>query len=159
MENLVLIPTRFKSKIPHTLSYPIGAEAISSALKDVPQFADLALQFWLWKFLHPDRTHVYTVLVLSYARAPQSLTSGEHDLKYGRLEPRWTIMVRPVPRKRRYLIKTKLEEEALPFARRWLMETGIRDEIGGLTLTFSFDEETEMLTSAVESWLSPKQSR
>ena len=157
VEEIVLIPTKFKSKIPHTLSYPIGAEAISSALKDVPQFGDLTLQFSLWKFLRPDQTHVYTVLVLNYSRAAGSLTSGELDLKWP--EPRWTIMVRPVPRNRRHLIKTRLEEEALPFARRWLMETGVRDEIGGITLAFSFDEETEMLTPVVENSLSPKKTK
>jgi len=156
---IVLIPTSFKSKNPHTLSYPIGAEAISSALKDVPQFENLTLQFWLWKFLRPDQTHVYSVLILNYSRAARSLHTTKDQLKYSQLEPRWTIMVRPVPRNRRHLIKTKLEEEALPFARRWLMETGMRDEVGGLTLAFSFDEETEMLTSTVEASLSPKLAR
>jgi hypothetical protein len=159
LEEIVLIPTSFKSKIPHTLSYPIGAETISSALRDVPQFGDMTLQFWLWKFLRPDQTRAYSVLVLSYSRVAKSLHTAKNQLKYSQLEPRWTIMVRPVPRDRRHFIKARLEEEALPFARRWLMKTGIRDEVGRLTLAFSFDEETEMLTSAVESSLSPKQAR
>jgi hypothetical protein len=57
------------------------------------------------------------------------------------------------------LIKTKLEEEALPLARKWLIENGDRDEIGGVKLTFSFDEETELLTAEKWSSLEPSKSR
>jgi hypothetical protein len=157
MEELVLIPTQFKSKIPHALSYPIGAEAISSALKDVPQFAELNLEFWFWRLLPPGRTNPYTVMAVNYSRTGRSLhSSKKDDLAYKQLQPRWTITVRPVHRHRRHLIKTKLEQEALPYARRWLIETGVLDVVGGLTLSFGFDEEKEMLVHTIESSLSPK---
>jgi hypothetical protein len=40
-----IIPTRLKAKISHELSFPIGAEKLSSALLGVPQFMKLSLHF------------------------------------------------------------------------------------------------------------------
>ena len=40
-----LIPTRSKGKISQLLSYPIGAERVSSALASVPQYKELVLHF------------------------------------------------------------------------------------------------------------------
>ena len=40
------IKTRYRRPIPKGLSYPVGSEAISSALKGVPQFAELSITFW-----------------------------------------------------------------------------------------------------------------
>jgi hypothetical protein len=158
MEDIVLIPTSYKSKLPHALSYPIGAETISLAFKGVSQFADLDLEFWFWSRARPDIERVYTVLVISYSRRAKSLHSRKDDLEAGRFEPKWTIAVRPVSRVRRHLIKTKLQEEALPLAKKWLIENGDRDEIGGVKLTFSFDEETEMLTAERWSSLAPRKA-
>ncbi len=39
------IKTRYRQPIPKGLSYPVGSEAISSALKGVPQFAELSITF------------------------------------------------------------------------------------------------------------------
>ena len=153
----MLIPTSYKRKIPHTLSYPIGAEAISLAFRDVPQFKRFTLDFYLSKFVRPDMRPSYIVFQVSYARAPKSLTSGEFDRKYGRQEPRWKITVRPVPRNRRHLIKTKLEDEILPMVRTWLLENGDRDEIGNADLVISFDEEKELISIEKEAKLSPRE--
>jgi hypothetical protein len=43
MDQVPIIPTRRKSKIPHTHSYPVGAKTISEALFGVPQFDDLTV--------------------------------------------------------------------------------------------------------------------
>ena len=40
-----LIRTRRKQKLPNDFSYPIGAEALSTALQGVPQYVDLSLIF------------------------------------------------------------------------------------------------------------------
>ena len=39
-----IIPTRTRRKIPHELSYPIGAERISVALAETPQQMESELQ-------------------------------------------------------------------------------------------------------------------
>jgi hypothetical protein len=87
-----------------------------------------------------------------------TLTTGETALRYGWLEKKWQIVVEPVPCERRHFIKGLLEREALPLARTWLIENGSHDEIGGLTLSFRFDEESEMLKVEKSSYLSPKQA-
>jgi hypothetical protein len=159
LEDVVLIPTSFKSKLPHTLSYPVGAEVISFALKDVPQFEEFTLNFWFWSQVRPDVERSYRVFEISYSRGAKSIYSGKHDIESRRLEPKWKITVRPVSRNRRHLIKTKIEDEALPLAKAWLLENADRDEIGSLTLSFSFDVETELLNVSKSSSIEPQQSR
>lgn len=159
MEDVVLIPTSFKSKLPHTLSYPIGAEGVSLALKDVPQFGEFTLSFWFWSQARPDVERSYSVFEISYSRGAKSIHSGKHDIESRRLESKWKITVRPVSRNRRHLIKAKIQDEALPLAKTWLLENADRDEIGDLTLSFSFDEETELLNVSKFSSLEPRQSR
>jgi hypothetical protein len=45
VEANAVIPTRYRSKIANSLSYPLGSEVISAALVDVPQFSQLAVSF------------------------------------------------------------------------------------------------------------------
>lgn len=158
VEDVVLIPTGFKSKLPHTLSYPIGAEVLSSAFADVPQFSMFTLDFLFFGKARPDREKNYCVLEIAYHRRGRDICWGKDATEKGLLEPKWTITVRPVPQNRRHLIKIRLQSEALPLARKWLLENPSHDEEGGLTLTFSFDEETELLSVSKSSWLSPRQS-
>jgi len=63
MEQEQIIPTQHKSKIPHTLSYPIGAKAISEALWGVPQFPELTVHFSFWNRLarHHETATPYCV--------------------------------------------------------------------------------------------------
>jgi hypothetical protein len=48
MPEIAVIPTQYKTKLPHTLSYPLGAEALSAAFTDVPQFSDMTVRFWFY---------------------------------------------------------------------------------------------------------------
>ena len=41
----MIFPTRHRSKIAKSMSYPIGAEALAAALQDVPQSALISLAF------------------------------------------------------------------------------------------------------------------
>ncbi|NUP12306.1 MAG: hypothetical protein HOW73_40185 [Polyangiaceae bacterium] len=41
-----LIPTKDREQISRNLSYPLGAEAISEALRDSPQFPQLSISFY-----------------------------------------------------------------------------------------------------------------
>ena len=158
MQDLAMIPTQYRKKLPHTLSYPLGAEALSIALADVPQFSDLHVTFSFYSRLNALRSTTYPVLNIHYSRSAITLTTGKTALDYGWLEKKWQITVGAVPRDRRHFIKGLLEREALPLARTWLIENGDREEVGRLTLTFSFDEEQEILKVERDSWLSPKQA-
>jgi hypothetical protein len=157
-QEIVVIPTLYKNKLPQTLSYPLGAELISRAFVSVPQFENLKIRFWFYSKEDPRVIKTYTVLQLSYVRGEPSLTTGKASLAYGWLDKKWEITVSSVPRDRRHFIKGLLEGEALPIAQRWLIENAGSDEFGGLTLTFKFNEETELLEVKRDSWLSPKQA-
>jgi len=158
MPELLLIPTRYKRKLPNTLSYPLGAEALSIAFAGVPQFSDLGVTFSFYSRLNALKSTIYQVINIHYSRSAMDLTTGKTALEYGWLEKKWEITVGAVPRDRRYFIKGLLEREALPLARTWLIEKGDCEEVGGLTLTFSFDEEQEILKVERDSRLSPKQA-
>ncbi len=72
-----MIPTAHKSKIPKTISYPVGAKAISDALIGVPQCELLKLDFVFQNRSVKDRKAdaPYTVLTASY-RGPMRLFSA-----------------------------------------------------------------------------------
>jgi hypothetical protein len=53
----IVIPTLSRVKIARSLSYPIGAEAISVALASVPQLAELKLIFYSSKFHTPLKSN------------------------------------------------------------------------------------------------------
>jgi hypothetical protein len=133
-----VIPTGYKSKIPKTHSYPLGAKAISDALAGAPQF-DL-LELWFssgWKRFGRDR-----ILV-----APKEVLTLQYSGPGGPLAG-WKIYIRPVPSVRKHEVKSKLIAEALPRIRRWL-ESNLHslDREGGHRLTFFFDELTGELTA------------
>jgi hypothetical protein len=53
-------------------------------------------------------------------------------------------------------IKKLLENESLPMAAPWLTKNSTCNELGGLVLTFSYDEEAETLRTVEHSTLSPR---
>ena len=145
-----IIPTRLKSKIPHTLSYPIGAKTISEALIGVPQFDDLTLNFWFSNrpAPHQETATPYRVLQVQFS-GPKRFFSMERSRseKGCYYDPQWTIEVRAVPRSLRHLIQNKILAEALPLIRLWLMANPhSAQREGSHRLVFSFDESKGELT-------------
>jgi hypothetical protein len=138
-----VIPTGYKSEIPKTHSYPLGAKAISDSLAGVPQFDLLKINFSFgWKGFAKDRVPdaPYRVLEVNYYGPQHSVLSG------------WTIYVRPVPRARKHAIKSKLIAEALPKIKVWLeVNTHSLNREGSHGITFFFDELADELTTEEHS--------
>ena len=123
-----MIPTRYKSKLPRTLSYPIGAEAISAALAGAPHAEEFVLGFSdrvVWpvsEFQRLLRERLpYRVFVAQYRpetkpgySAPQSLIEG------GWYDCKWELHVYPVLREWRHLVNRLLREQGLPAVVEWL---------------------------------------
>lgn len=134
-----MIPTKYKSEIPKTHSYPLGAKAISAALTGVAQFDLLKIIFAsVWMGFAKDRVldAPHEVLAVQYFGPGITLLSG------------WTIYVRPVPRVRKHEIKSKLIAEALPKIKAWLeANTHSLDRGGGHGLTFFFNYLADELTT------------
>jgi hypothetical protein len=129
---LQVIPTRFKSKLPKTLSWPVGAEAISVGLGDAPHVPECELWFSdspVWRASEFQRTlreaRPYAVLVveyrpvvrMGYEASNERAASGDYDA-------RWFVRVNPVPRSSRAMVGRLLREQGLPAAAEWLRTVG-----------------------------------
>src|SRR5580698_5164885 len=121
MEDERIIPTQYKSKIPHTLAYPIGAKAISDPLRGVPQYSELSVHFSYWNRLaryHGTATP-YCVIDVLYSGPVRSFSVSRTIEEQSR-DARWVISVHAVPRSLRHAIHPKVSAEALPAIRSWL---------------------------------------
>ncbi|HXN49069.1 MAG TPA: hypothetical protein VN893_20625 [Bryobacteraceae bacterium] len=149
-----MIPTGYRTKIPSTLSYPLGAEAISEALEGVPQTGFLVVDFWYWnrQRLVPIFSQPYRVLSVSYWQAPLNTVYRKLYIESGRFEPGWKITVEPVPRRLRHTVQTRLLTEALPRMRRWLIASqNAEGRTGGHNLVFLYDEPADELKAEENS--------
>ena len=145
-----MIPTKSKSKIPKTHSYPIGAKAISDALTGVPQRELLNIEFWFRGRSVKDHgtTVPYQVLHVSYSGPMHFFSLSKSMAENGYYDPRWTIRVHAVPRPLKHIVQGKLMAEALPKIRHWLVSNvHSLDREGFHALTFSFDELKNEITS------------
>jgi len=153
-----MFPVIYKDRIPHTESYPIGAQQISTALADVPQAQMLAIAFGrygshlgyvsAWQARGPESNWKHrAVLQISYSRQRPDISTSKLAIKLGVLEPRWHIRVWSAPRRLRHTINLLLAGEGLPRIRNWLVERprlhGKFTREGMLVL---FDEEKEVLS-------------
>ena len=153
MEEIKIIPTSYRAKIPKTLSYPLGAKTISEALAGVPQFDYLNINFRRSRLAgHPATKIPYQVMEARYSGPSHSFSASKSMIEKGYYSPTWEITVLTVPRSLRHLLQGKLVAEALPAIREWLTtnpHSGERE--GGHTLTFGFDELKNELTCNEES--------
>ena len=143
MEGEKIIPTQYKSKIPHSLSYPVGAEAISEALRGVPQFPELSVHFSYWNQLarHHGTATPYKVIEVLFSGPLRFFSASLSIEEQIRRSPRWTIGVQAVPRSLRHVIQSKMLADALPSIRGWLLKHPHSPDRGGMHwLAFSFDE-------------------
>ena len=100
-----MIPTRYKSKLPKGLSWPLGAEAITAGLGDAPHVPDLSLWFIegvtrpaaLFQRVVRDALP-YTLLVAEYRPEQRPGFIGSKSMaESGWYEARWELRVSPVP--------------------------------------------------------------
>jgi hypothetical protein len=112
---LRLIPTTFRHPISKELSYPLGAEIISRALLDAPQFDVLKLTFYGSRTPADLRHRLATsgvteVLRATYLGPPWRLHTAEE----------WWLTVYPVPREHKSQARRLLVEQGLSRIRSWL---------------------------------------
>lgn len=122
-----MIPTSYRSKLPQALSYPVGAEAVSAALRGVPQEAALSLHFAdrptvfasEFKALRAEAIP-YPILAATFSYLPAGLKGSNYGLAQGWHDETWSLTVYPVPRRLRSVAKERLLSEGLPHIRDWL---------------------------------------
>jgi hypothetical protein len=123
-----MIPTRFKSKLPKTLSYPLGAEAISEALAGAPFAEELSLAFSgraVWpatEFQRLVREGLpYRILAAEYMPPLKPGRSAPNTIvESGWYRGHWSITVYPVLRELRHAAGQLLREQGLPVVVEWL---------------------------------------
>jgi hypothetical protein len=123
-----MIPTRSKSKLPKTLSYPLGAEAISEALADAPHASEMSISFndqAVWpasEFQRLVREKLpYHILTVGYQPPLKPGRSAPNTLvESGWYEGHWSITVYPVRRELRSLAGQLLREQGVAAVVAWL---------------------------------------
>jgi hypothetical protein len=153
----IIIPTRFKAKISHELSFPIGAERLSKALLPTPQFSKLSLHFNSdrWRNVSFRR---YACIGIEHSSRRADMVDRFLDSAGVPLFNEWQVNVFPVPRIHRHLIHQHVINRALPEICEWLCK---RDEVerpGEESLTFFFDEEKDLFTPEHQSQLQPRRA-
>lgn len=127
-----MIPTRSKAKLPKTLSYPLGAGAITEALADAPHVADLSLSFSdtpVWPASEFQRRlregQAYPVLFAEYVPAQKPGYYAAKALADGGwYDARWVLHVYPVRREVRHAAAGLLRAQGLPAVAEWLRSSG-----------------------------------
>ena len=124
-----MLPTAYKAKLPKTLSWPLGAEAITAGLGDAPHAANLTLWF-TDGVTHPvvafqrvvRETLPYSLLVAEYRPPARPGYTGTMLLaaELGRYEAKWELHVSPVPRPWRAAAGAALRGVGLPAVAGWL---------------------------------------
>jgi len=119
--------TILRSKLPHTLSHPIGLAVIASAMAGTPQFENLGVRFsdgpWgatKFRRLLRDR-EPYPVLEASYRPAWKPGFVGSNDMaESGYYDESWELCINPTLRELRALARRLLISDGLPTVAAWL---------------------------------------
>jgi hypothetical protein len=153
----IIIPTLSRAKISHLLSYPIGAEQISTALASTPQLSEIRLLFFSWRYLPRLRESHYEFLRVEYLN--NAVPAQKHPIRslYGRpKQGQWEIVVQPVKRVFRHRIKEYILQVALPQIGDWLVERAHLAQQGSDILAFFYDELGEEFAVHPLTNLEPK---
>jgi hypothetical protein len=123
----MLIPTKLKFKLPQTMTYPIGAEAISQEFTDVPQFEKLVIWFTTTNFAFASdfqearrKNEPYKIFEVSMIHTDKHLSSPKQFIEEGFYEEHWEIRVYAVSRELKSVANRLLIEQGLPKAKIWL---------------------------------------
>jgi hypothetical protein len=141
-----MIPTRYKSKLSHKMTYQVSAGMLSTALADVPQFDRLSVAFSVScqepnKLKNPCR-----ILQIGYSRSRVNLTTSKKSIEYGWYQPQWKIYVYAVPKVIIRSVKHQLETEGFGKVYQWLnIYQDATGKDGKCWLRLFYDMDTDSL--------------
>jgi hypothetical protein len=109
------------------MAYPIGAEAISRELTDVPQFEKLVIWFTTTNFAFASdfrearrKNEPYKIFEVSMIHIDKYFSAPKQFIDEGFYQEHWEIHVYAVPRELKSAAKRLLIEQGLPKAKIWL---------------------------------------
>jgi len=140
-----MIPTAFKSKVPQTHAYPVGAKLLSESLSSVPQYGLLKLNFYgLWA--SRDRKKTQPLLNVNHINIRENQFSSKSLVAQGFYDDTWEIVVYPVLRDQKAAARNLLLYKGLPRVKDWLETKRSSTWLDGRrTLSVSFDVESHSL--------------
>jgi hypothetical protein len=142
-----MIPTRYKSKLSHLMSYPVSAGTLSKALEALPQINELSVAFFDSCQDPRKLENPCQVLKIGYVYRRVNLTSGNKGIEQGQYGAKWEIMVYPVPRACVSAVKNQLKEEGLDKIRQWLhFYKDVTGKDGNCWLQLCYDMNADRLS-------------
>lgn len=104
-----ILPTRSKATLSSRTTYPIGAQAISRLLADVPQFAEITLEFASRDhLLLRGPTDELLLMEANHFRRPKTMFDGPATRAYLQ-QPHWNVTVHSVLRSDARAIREVIE--------------------------------------------------
>jgi len=141
-----LIKTTYRIKIPKNFSYPIGAEILSHAFKDLKYYDDLEIMFRYKRECFASKFNKtikqkgeILIFHLEYNKMKLGFKAGTMVYEEG-----WEIVVYAVPTELRHTIKILFLNDILIKARNWLesLEKELPRIYCGFTVSFDLKTET-----------------
>ena len=121
-----MIETRYKEKLPNSMSYPIGTNALSHGLRGV-QIADLGVSYLASPHVAASKFRQvleggrdYPILRAAFTRWDKRPSVGDSTWAQEYLAGVWRLEVFPVLREVRAIARGQLLETGLPAIREWL---------------------------------------
>jgi hypothetical protein len=156
---LHIFPTTIRIKHSQELSYPIGAEALSRSLEEVPQRELITCSFSTGRQHDDGKPQIY-VLNVRYQKQARNFYHGKSAEVHGVFEPRWEITVFSVPRQLRGAIKLLLIEQGLPeLVRPWLIaKNHLTGQTGGSALWLEYVRADKVFVTTTREDIAPDRS-
>ena len=158
---LHIFPTTDRGKHAKSVSYPVGAEALSRVLFDVPQAHLITCSFYGGGTAgnRMDRES-HLILQASYSKRGRMFQDGPLSQERGVYDPKWHISVFAVPVAVRHAVKTLLINEALPHAvRSWFLnQSDIDTRSGGIALWLTYTVADGTISAEEHGKLDPERT-
>jgi hypothetical protein len=123
-----MLAVAYRSKLPKTLSFPIGAQELSAALSGVPQYECMKINFYgkptdcASDFADMLRRRcAYSIVSAAYSHVRLGLSESKEMAQRGMYDERWEILVYPVERENRHSALQCLRSGGLQQIRQWLL--------------------------------------
>jgi hypothetical protein len=154
-----IFPTSSRSKHSKEVSYPIGTEALSTALDGVPQHDQIVCDFYGGGQHDHGKPQLY-VLNVRYEKQARRFSDSGSALERGVFDPHWKISVFAVPRQLRGEIKLLLLEQGLPdLVRPWLIaKNHLTGQTGGSALWLEYVRADKVFKMTTREAIAPERS-
>ncbi|TWU10250.1 hypothetical protein [Allorhodopirellula heiligendammensis] len=117
-----MIPTVRKDKLPRSLAYPTGAQAITDALQSAPKLDDIELWFTRNDYGDASVDGRYISISGRYRMINHGMSAAQYLVDSEFYGPTWDILVYATPREFNARIRDALRSHGFDLIREWFAE-------------------------------------